>query len=115
MMILAALIVTPFAPDLTGHVLILEEVSEYLYRVDRAMFQIASSPLVRGAAGVRLGRVSDILPNDRDFGADEEAIVRHWCGVAGVPFLGRADIGHDAANKVVPFGLAPRAQGTISG
>ena len=27
-----------------------------------------------------------------------------WCERAGIPFIGTADIGHDAANKVVPFG-----------
>jgi muramoyltetrapeptide carboxypeptidase len=35
---------------------------------------------------------------------DEEAVMRHWCGVSGIPYLGRADIGHDAENKIVPFG-----------
>jgi muramoyltetrapeptide carboxypeptidase len=30
--------------------------------------------------------------------------VRFWCERAGIPWLGRADIGHDSANKVVPFG-----------
>jgi len=30
-----------------------------------------------------------------------------WCGRAGIPYLGRADIGHDSANKVVPFGPLP--------
>ncbi len=33
-----------------------------------------------------------------------ERIVQHWCGVSGIPYLGRADIGHDAGNKVVVFG-----------
>ena len=31
-------------------------------------------------------------------------IVQHWTSVSGIPYLGRADIGHDAANKIVPFG-----------
>jgi len=26
---------------------------------------------------------------------------------AGIPYLGRADIGHDIENKVVPFGRWP--------
>ena len=32
-------------------------------------------------------------------------IARFWCERYGIPYLGRADIGHDSANKVVPFGL----------
>ena len=106
-MILAALAGTPWMPDLAGHVLLLEEIGEYHYRIDRAMFSIASHPSVRRAAGIRLGRVSDITENDRPFGWNEEEIVRHWCGEAGIAYLGRADIGHDAGNRIVPFG-SPR-------
>lgn len=94
---------TPLEPDLTGRVLMLEDLSEHLYRLDRSLFHITSSPNVRRAAGIRLGRVSDIPENDPAFGEDEEAICRRWCKVSGVRWLGRADIGHDADNKVVPF------------
>ena len=45
-------------------------------------------------------------PGDPPFGEDEEAVVRLWCERAGIPYLGRADIGHDSANKLVPFGLS---------
>ena len=73
--------------------------------IDRALFHLAASPAIRRVAGIRLGRVSDVLPNDPDFGEDEETVARHWCERYGIPYLGRADIGHDLANKVVPFGL----------
>lgn len=102
--ILAHLIGLPWQPDLNGHVLMLEEVSEYHYRIDRALAQITAHPGIRRVAGIRLGRCSQIPENDVDFGMDEVAIAEHWCRVSGIPFLGRADIGHDSANKVVPFG-----------
>jgi muramoyltetrapeptide carboxypeptidase len=101
--ILSHLIGTPWMPDLTGHVLLIEEVSEHMYRIDRALWHMLHA--VKGLAGLRLGRCSLIPENDPDFGQDEETVAKHWCGVAGVPYLGRADIGHDADNKVVPFGL----------
>ena len=37
--------------------------------------------------------------------SEAEEIARDWCARTGIAWLGRADIGHDAANKVVPFGL----------
>jgi muramoyltetrapeptide carboxypeptidase len=101
---LSQLIGTPFQPDLAGHVLMLEEVSEYLYRIDRSLFHVTSNPAIRRVAGIRLGRCSDILANDREFGQSEVEIIEHWCSKAGIPYLGRADIGHDAANRIVPFG-----------
>ena len=103
--VFSQLLGTPLQPDLTEHVLMIEDVSEYLYRTDRAMFHITSNPGVRRVAGIRLGRCTEIPVNDVDFGETEEEIVRHWCERASIPYLGRADIGHDAANKVVPFGL----------
>jgi muramoyltetrapeptide carboxypeptidase len=102
--ILSMLIGTPLMPDLTGHVLMLEEVSEHLYAIDRLMFHVTSNDGIRKAAGIRLGRVSDVPPNDPAFGQTPEEIVRHWCGVSGIAYLGRADIGHDVGNKIVPFG-----------
>jgi muramoyltetrapeptide carboxypeptidase len=106
--ILTSLIGTPLQPDLPGHVLMLEEVSEYMYRIDRMMFQLTSSAVLRQVAGVRLGRCSDIPDNDPPFGMDAEAVVRGWCERAGVAYLGGADIGHDVGNKVVPFGRLTR-------
>ena len=101
--VFSSLLGTPLEPDPTGRVLMLEEVSEHHYRIDRSLFHVTSSPSVRKAAGLMLGRCSDIPANDPDFGQDEEAIARHWCEVAGIAWLGRADIGHDVNNKVVPF------------
>jgi muramoyltetrapeptide carboxypeptidase len=98
---------TALEPDLTGHVLMLEEVSEHHYRIDRSLHHIASFDSIRRVAGLRLGRCSDIPPNDPPFGQDEERIARHWCDAAGIAYLGRADIGHDVANKIVPFGRWP--------
>jgi muramoyltetrapeptide carboxypeptidase len=106
LMTLAMMVGTPLMPDLKGHILMIEEVSEYLYAFDRAFFHVTSHLAHVGLAGLRLGRVSDIPENDRPFGEDEEQIARRWCEKAGIVWLGRADIGHDAANKVVPFGLA---------
>jgi muramoyltetrapeptide carboxypeptidase len=102
--VFSQLLGTPLQPDLTDHVLIIEDVSEYMYRTDRSMFHITSNPAVRRVRGIRLGRCTDVPENDRDFGESEEEVVQHWCQRSGIPYLGRADIGHDSANKVVPFG-----------
>lgn len=95
---------TPLEPDLAGHMLLLEDVSEHMYRTDRAMFHLTAAAGVRAVAGIRLGRCSEVPINDPDFGETEEEVFRFWCARAGIPYRGRADIGHDAANKVVPFG-----------
>jgi len=101
--VLAHMIGLDWAPEFSGRIVMLEDVGEYLYRIDRAMQAIITSPKMSGAAGIMLGRISDVPENDRPFGADAEEIARYWCDRAGVDFLGSADIGHDSDNKIVPF------------
>ena len=103
-MILSHLLGTPLEPDLAGHVLMLEEVAEYMYRIDRALFHITCNPRIAPVAGIKLGRCSAIPQNDPDFGQNEDEIARTGASASGIPYLGRADIGHDVDNKVVPFG-----------
>jgi muramoyltetrapeptide carboxypeptidase len=102
--VLSHLIGTPLQPDLSAHVLMLEEVAEQMYRIDRALFHITANPGIRSVAGIMLGRCSAIPPNQPDFGQSEEDVVKHWCAQSGIAYFGRADIGHDIDNKVVPFG-----------
>jgi len=104
--ILTALIGTPWLPDLTDHVLLIEEVGEPLYRVDRMLFQLAHATQLRGIAGVRLGRVTDTIPNDPPWSEPLDAMIRRWCAEMRVPYLGTAEVGHTADNRVVPFGVA---------
>jgi muramoyltetrapeptide carboxypeptidase len=106
--VLSNLLGTPLEPDFAGVDLLMEDVSEQLYRIDRSMFHITASDNIRKVLRIRLGRVGDVLENDPEFGIDEESIVREWCVRAGITYGGRADVGHDAANRVVPFGAKIR-------
>ncbi len=106
---LAMLAGTRFMPNLTGHVLMVEEVAEHLYEIDRLFFHLTA--LLPRLGGLRLGQITDVPQNDRPFGADAEGIARDWCARAGIPFLGRAEIGHSVTNRIVPFGLAPEWAG----
>ena len=103
--ILTALIGTPWLPDLADHVLLIEEVSEPMYRLDRMLFQVAHAAQLKGISGIRLGAVTDVQPNDPPWGEEPEAMMQRWCAEMGVPYLGRAEIGHTQANRVVPFGI----------
>ena len=101
--VLSNLLGTPLEPDFDGVELLIEEVGEHLYRLARSMFHVTASRASRAVRRIRLGRVADILPNDPAFAGDEASIVEQWCVRSGIPFGGRADIGHDARNRVVPF------------
>ena len=105
LMTLAMLVGTEFMPDLSGHVVMVEEVAEHLYAIDRLMFHVTQH-LAREQAirGIRLGAVTHVPENDRPFGAGAETIVRDWCARSGIVYLGHAEIGHTSSNRIVPFG-----------
>ncbi len=107
LMTLAMMVGTPLLPDLKGHVLMIEEIAEYLYAFDRALFNVTTHLADKGLAGIRLGRVSEVPENNRPFGEEAEEIVQRLCDRYAIPYLGGADIGHDVDNKVVPFGALP--------
>lgn len=101
--VLGALLGGPAEPDFSGCILMLEDVAEPLYRIDRTLSQVVGHPSVRRATGIMQGRISSVPPNDPEFAQTDEEIFRFWCSRSGIAYLGRADIGHDAANKLVPF------------
>lgn len=104
--VLSSLLGTPLEPDFTDADLMIEDVAEHDYRIDRTVFHVTGSAVVRRCRQLRLGRMSDIPDNDPPFGYGPETIVPEWCNRHEIRFAGPADIGHDAANKVVPFNLA---------
>ena len=103
--ILAAMIGTKWLPDLADHDLLVEEVSEHLYRVDRMMFTVSNATQLAGINSLRLGTVT--LPEadgQADFGHSPDQIAWDWSKLMKKPYEGRALIGHDSNNHVVPFG-----------
>lgn len=101
--VLSHLIGTAIEPDFSGAELLVEDVAEHEYRIDRTMFHVTGSDAIRRCSGLRMGRISEIPDNDPAFGNDAESIVREWCERSGIAFRGHANIGHDSANRVVPF------------
>ncbi len=104
--ILSMMIGTDMLPDLSGHILCVEEVCEYDYATDRALCHVGAALKGAGLAGLRLGEVSDVPVNDRPFGETPEDMARRVCALNGIPYLGRVSIGHTPRNHVIPFGLA---------
>lgn len=106
--VLSNLVGTPLEPDFTDVDLMIEEVGEHLYRIDRSMFHVTANPNVKKVRRLRLGRITDVLANDPEFGNDAMAIVEQWCARSEIAFGGLADIGHDTRNKIVPFASEKR-------
>jgi muramoyltetrapeptide carboxypeptidase len=106
LMTLSSIMGTDLMPDLSGHVVMVEEVAEHLYAVDRLLFHVTAGLARMNIAGLRLGKVTDVPDNDRPFGSEPEEMARYWCARHGIKYLGSAEIGHAVTNRIVPFGVA---------
>lgn len=101
--VLRSLMGTRVQPDFRNAVVMVEDVAEYAYALDRGLCHLFSSDAFLQARGVRQGRFSDVPDNDVAFPVPVSALCQEWCAATGVAYLGEANIGHDSANAIVPF------------
>lgn len=86
-------------PDLTGTIVLLEDVTEEPYRLDRLLTQLRRAGLGR-AAGIALGQFTDCGPD-----ADMLAVLADRLAGLGIPVLGGLPVGHGLDQRTVPFGV----------
>ena len=105
------LIGTPWLPSLKGAILVLEDVGEAPYRVDRMLTQWRSAGLLQHLAGVGCGRFSwaedDILPGDFTM----EEILEERLGDLNIPLVLNLPVGHGRPNQALPVGALAQLDG----
>ena len=105
------LIGTPWLPSLKGAVLVLEDVGEAPYRVDRMLTHWRSAGLLQQLAGVACGRFSwaedDILPGDFSM----EEVLEERLGDLGIPLVVNLPLGHGQPNQTLPLGSIAELDG----
>ncbi|MEV0212615.1 LD-carboxypeptidase [Micromonospora sp. NPDC050695] len=98
---ITASIGTPDLPDLTGAVLLIEDVQEPPYKVDRMLTQLRRAGALDGLAGVAVGQFTDCADGWDTTVVD---VLSEQLGDLGVPVLGGLPIGHGAGQLTVPVG-----------
>jgi muramoyltetrapeptide carboxypeptidase len=102
--LLAALCGTPYQPDLTGAIVIIEDVSERSFRLDRMFVQCEQAGLFRGIAGLAFG---EFFECGEDTAPADGVLAEHAARI-GVPAVAGLPFGHGAVNMAVPLGVAGR-------
>ena len=102
--VLAHLQGTPYAPDLRGAVLFIEEVGEQTYRIDRALTHLKAAGAFRELAAVLVGRFD--VSRRRSFPPDRELgeVLAECFGSLGVPVVTDVPAGHLAGKWTLPLG-----------
>lgn len=102
--LLAALAGTPYAPRLDGAILVLEDVNEAVYRVDRMLRQLVLAGMLRGCRALVFGQCTD-CPAERDDGARTlDEVLAELADELGVPCLAGVPVGHVDEQWTVPLG-----------
>ena len=104
--LVASTVGTPFMPSLKGAVLVLEEVGEYPYRVDRLFAQLRNAGVLKGVAAMLLGQFSECEPKDPALPhLSVEFLLKEYAQMVDGPVLGNLLYGHVPKKLTVPFGL----------
>lgn len=97
---------TPFMPPLDGGILLLEDVSEQPYRLDRMWTHLELAGVFRKVKGIVLGQFFGCEPRDGGFTAAE--VLRALTADTGLPCAAGFPIGHGDVNEPVPLGVRVR-------
>lgn len=103
--VLASLCGTPWQLVGRGRIVLLEDVGESPYKLDRLLTQLLQSGALEGCAGIALGEfVGAHPPADADWGVLD--VFEELLAPLGVPVLAGLAVGHGSRNLALPFGRA---------
>ncbi len=100
--LLCASVGTAEMPDLRGAILLLEEVGEPPYKVDRMLVHLRRAGALEGLAGVAVGQFTDCADG---WGTPIVDVLTEQLGVLGVPVLGGLPVGHGRDQLSLPLGV----------
>jgi muramoyltetrapeptide carboxypeptidase len=97
---------TPFMPSLDGAVLLLEDLGERPYRIDRMWTHLRLAGVFQRVRGIVLGDFTDCEEKNGAFTSAD--VLRSLAEETGLPCAAGFPIGHGAVNQPVPLGTAVR-------
>lgn len=101
------LIGTKYLPDMKGSILLLEDIGEEPYRIDRMLTQWRLAGLLQGLAGIGFGIFKDCqapLDSKSDETFSLQEVLEERCKDLGIPVVGNLPIGHIEGNASLPLG-----------
>ena len=92
--------------DTRGKIMLIEDLDEYLYHIDRMMQALKRAGMLDGLAGLVVGALSDMHDNTIAWGHTAEEIVAEAVADHNYPVAFNAPIGHiGTANQAITLGI----------
>jgi muramoyltetrapeptide carboxypeptidase len=95
---------TPYQLETSGKILLIEDLSEYLYHLDRMMQNLRLAGQLKNLAGLIVGGFTDMKDNDSPFGKSAEEIILEAVHEYHFPVCFDFPVGHLPKNLAVMFG-----------
>ena len=103
--LLAHIIGTSSDINTKNKILFIEDIGEYIYNVDRMMYQIKRSGKLDKLAGLIVGKFSDMKDTDRPFGQTAEEVIRDIVQEYDYPVCFNFPVSHEKENYALKIGV----------
>jgi muramoyltetrapeptide carboxypeptidase len=103
---LTSMIGTGLIPSLDSAILILEDINEPLYRIDRMFMQLKLAGILDRVSGIILGHFID--PEGNPLDEEVARIALELTALSGIPIIGNFPHGHALPNLTIPIGAGIR-------
>ena len=105
--LLCALHGTPYQPNYDGAILVLEDVNEAPYRIERMLLQLRLSGDLLGCAGIAFGSFTNTGEKDDSLGGSRSLsdVLEEAAALAGVPTISGIPLGHISEQWSIPLGM----------
>lgn len=101
---LVSLIGTPWLPQIEGGILVLEDINEHPFRVERMLLQLYHAGILESQSAIVLGSFSGSAPNDYDAGYSLETMVDFIRSRLDIPVITGLDFGHEQQTVTLALG-----------
>jgi muramoyltetrapeptide carboxypeptidase len=101
----AALLGSPYFPEIKGGVLFLEDVGEHPYRIERLLTQLLHAGVLSRQKAVVLGQFTEFTLTPHDKGFNMKSVLTWLRTQTKTPILTNLPFGHVATKVMLPFGI----------
>ena len=109
--VVAPLVGSEFMPPLENSILLLEDVGETVYRVDRLLQQLRLAGVFERISGIALGEFYGCEPRNTDE-PDLMTMIKQVVGHLSIPVAAGLPFGHGAINEAIPLGAHATLEAT---
>ena len=106
--LIQCLVGTPHLPDMDGAILVLEDVGEDLYRVDRMLAHLRMAGVLDRVAGVAVGRFTELQRDMSDGALGFDEVLATYFLPLGIPVAHGFPVGHIDDQWTLPLGVRAR-------